>query len=247
MPVTMMSRLYLVLFSFLLFIAGTCSAGSNSTDEKTVNCTLCSDPSLVPNDPDARVNTGTETITCQELYDRGTFVLPVENCTALQDFGRSLCLCESSPPQLNDCTLCEDGSALGQPLLEGLSGETCAELQIDAQRDYASNCEAWQGTVGIYCGCNNVVADVLACRLCGNDTMLPNPLDVQEGEGDSCGKLEFEASLPGANCSAHQEEHAEYCCRNVVPPTPAPTSGGYTDVVTITLCFATMIVFLVTV
>lgn len=104
------------------------------------------------------------------------------------------------------CTLCEDGSSLKQPLLEGLTGETCAELQVDAQRDYASNCPAWQGTVGVYCGCeNNVVSELLACRLCGNATLLSNPLDTQTAGGDSCAKQEFEASLPGASCSDYQE------------------------------------------
>ena len=215
-----------------------------------VNCTLCVDPLATPNDPSARVNTGTETLTCQDLYDRGTFLLPEENCTALQDIGRDLCLCESDAPTLNNCTLCEDGSALGQPLLEGRSGDTCAELQVDAQRDDEVNCYAWQGTVGVYCGCeNNVVSQVLACRLCGNDTQLPNPLDTQEEGGSSCGKLEFEASLPGANCSEYQEGYGEYCCRNVPPP-PTPTSSGLTihrDGVVFVLSFLTVIRFLMAV
>jgi len=216
-----MLQLYLLLSLF----SSLCFSSANAQD--TVNCTLCPYANDTMGDPNARVNTGTETLTCQDIYDRGILELPVANCTTLQAFGTSLCLCGADAPTLNeDCTLCEDGAALGQPLLEGLTDETCAELEVDAQRDYANNCYAWQGTVGIYCACeNNVVSSALACRICGNDTMLPDPLDTEETNGDSCGKLEFQASLPGANCSAYQEEHSDYCCRNV-PTRPTPTSGG---------------------
>lgn len=194
--------------------------------QETVNCTLCVDGNVTLGDASARVKTGTETLTCQDLFDRGPLELPVENCTALQAIGQSLCLCGQEAPTTNDCTLCEDGSALENPLLEGATGDTCAELQVDAQRDVRENCYAWQGTVGVYCGCpQNIVSSVLACRLCGTDVMLPNPLDTEMEGGDSCGALEFEASIPAANCSAYQEQYSDYCCRNVPPP-PVPTSNA---------------------
>lgn len=203
---------------------------SFSSAQELVNCTLCSNANDTLGDPDARLNTGEETLTCLEIYNRGVLQLPVANCTALQAFGASLCLCGSSPPSLNDCTLCEDGSSLEEPLLEGLTGDTCAELQLDAQSDDEKNCYTWQGTVGVYCGCeNNIVSSVLACRLCGDDILLPDPLDIDTNTtGDSCGKLEFEASLPGANCSDYQEQYGSYCCRNVPPPTPTSSGTGFT-------------------
>jgi hypothetical protein len=218
-----MSRQCLILL--VLYIATIVSFAQES-----VNCTLCVDGNVTLGDPSARVNTGTETLTCQDLFDRGPLELPVENCTALQAIGQSLCLCGQEAPTTNDCTLCEDGSDLEFPLLEGLTGETCAELQVDAQRDVRENCYAWQGTVGVYCGCeDNVVSSVLACRLCGTDVMLPNPLDTEMDGGDSCGALEFQASIPGANCSGYREQYSEYCCQTVPPP-PVPTSDSVRSV-----------------
>jgi hypothetical protein len=223
--------------SFLLLLHFFTAIFLSLAEEAIVNCTLCVDPEATPNDPDARFNTGSETLSCQQIYDRGIWLLPQDNCTALQNMGRQICLCESEAPTTNNCTLCagSDGS-LPFPTYEGLPGDTCAELQVDAQRDDSANCFAWQGTVGIYCGCqNNIVANELACRLCGADVELPDPLDVKEASGLSCGWLELNASLPGANCSTYQSEYSEYCCRNVVPPT-STTSGA--------VIFATSIVWI---
>ena len=123
-----------------------------------VNCSLCVDPDAVPNDPDARFSTGTETLTCQDMYERGNMTLTQANCTLLHNIGRELCLCESDLPVFNDnCTLCQDGSDLPKPLHPGLPNITCAELQIDAKRDDEANCLTWQQTVGVYCGCQRMV------------------------------------------------------------------------------------------
>jgi hypothetical protein len=160
------------------------------------------------------------------MYELGNLLLPQDNCTAFQNIGRLGCLCEEEPSTTNNCTLCTDGT-LPFPLYDGLPGETCAELQVDAQRDSMFNCLTWQGTVGVWCGCeNNVVANELACRLCGADVLLPDPLDAKKAGGPSCGLLEFNASLPGANCSEYQSEYSEYCCRNVPVVPPYTTTSG---------------------
>jgi hypothetical protein len=234
--------------SFLLLLLFSTAILLSLAQEDLVNCTLCVDQDAIPNDPDARFNLGTETLSCQQIYERGVRLLPEDNCTAFQNIGRFVCLCEGEAPTTNNCTLCADGS-LPIPRYEGLPGETCAELQVDAQRDSSLNCLTWQGTVGVWCGCeNNVVANELACRLCGADVLLPDPLDVKEDGGPSCGLLEFNASLPGADCSVYQNEYSEYCCRNVVPPptttTTTTTSGVVKFATAIAWILSTLVSFL---
>lgn len=142
-------------------------------------------------------------------------------------YSLSLCLiglCDQEPTEINNCTLCEDGSPLKQPLQEGLPGKICAGLQVDAQRDDFKNCEAYQATLGVYCQCDNPMASASACRLC-SDAELPNPLQILNGTDTSCGELELEANFESA-CSSVQEMYGEECCRDLT--TPAPTTSSAT-------------------
>jgi hypothetical protein len=106
----------------------------------------------------------------------------------------------------------------------------CAQLQVQAKRDYPERCIVWQQTVGIYCGCDNPAVTSLAgqevCRLCGDTVDLPNPVtnvplltETNEETSTSCGELEFSSNLPGATCDQYQALYGEACCLNAVPAT----------------------------
>ena len=88
---------------------------TNDEDEGLVDCPLCADPSHFPIDPLSRFVSGADTYTCQSAFELGNLSLPVENCTFWQSRGEVVCQCGGEPPEVNDCTLCEDGSALPHP------------------------------------------------------------------------------------------------------------------------------------
>mmetsp|Transcript_29061 Transcript_29061/g.41104 ORF Transcript_29061/g.41104 Transcript_29061/m.41104 type:complete len:290 (+) Transcript_29061:591-1460(+) len=210
------------------------------TEESIINCTLCEDASA-PFDLSAIFVAGDETLSCQTAYDRGTIPLPESNCSFFQNRGATICRCGAPLSQPTDCSLCEDGSPLPNPLLEGpVPGESCAALAVDARRDSAENCIVHQGTVGTYCGCVNPVADAaVVCRICGT-ILLPVPTKtVQAGDGmvASCGQLEFLANAnanavgggggsAADSCSSFQDLYFEECCSDTSVPTAAPTSGA---------------------
>lgn len=207
--------LYVLLFSLL-------TAATRAQDADLINCTLCSDGS-VPNDPDARADFGDEILTCQQVYDQGVLELPEANCTFLQSLGSSVCYCNREVPAPNDCTLCTDASLVPEPLRESFPGETCAEMQVTAQRDDEGNCGHYQSVVGHYCGCDNTIASSV-CRLCGDGVDLPDPqLAVGDDSSSSCIEKEFEANV-NSNCNAITDLYAATCCAGT--PAPTPTSGG---------------------
>jgi hypothetical protein len=210
--------------------------GQTTDDEDSIDCPLCADPTHFPQDPLARFVSGADTWTCESAFDLGNLTLPADNCTFWQSRGEVICQCAEEAPETNECTLCEDGSALPNPLLPATPEETCAEVQVDAKRGEAGVCIVYQQTIGIYCGCDNPQATSAGqevCRVCGGETNLPDPLimaSLVTDNGDiieaSCVELEFAANLPGADCSDFQILYTEGCCPEEPAPSPAPEDGA---------------------
>ncbi len=232
-------------------IHGKTATNSSSSANGTtalVGCRLCANANATPGDPEARFQVfgGHQVLTCQQVYEKGVFQLSPTDCSNLHAWGSNLCLCTTNANATflsnNNCTLCENGSSLPMPIYEGLPSTTCAQLQVEAQRDDPSHCTTWQKTVGVYCQCNNTLLTRSTCQLCG-EYPLPNPL-LEVGNTNytfnvtettlatssssglpSCGEWEFQANLPGSNCSDIQQHLGSSCCQNLILPTVAPKSG----------------------
>jgi hypothetical protein len=169
------------------------TAGGNTTD-----CQLCQEDGQVPQKPWATIQSGEEIHTCQSAYEQGVVSLSHLTCALWKYQGTNVCECAfttnheaeadaggpttSSPStSFNYCYLCTDQSNLPFPSLEVVPGKTCADLQLDAFRDDASNCTAWQQTYGRYCGCDNqdtsvspegsTSGSIAPCRLCGENSI----------------------------------------------------------------------------
>lgn len=222
------SFLFVLLCSIFIDAAVGQSAADDSNDV-SIECPLCADPTHVPQDPNALFVSGDNTYSCQTAFDLGTLQLPAENCTFWQSRGETICRCAASAPEPNTCTLCDDGSSLPTPLLTATTDSSCAEIQVDSRRDEADLCSVYQKTFGIYCECENVASQqVEACRICG-DSFLPTPtatLSFEDPENSNqtitttCVELEFSANLPDAICSDFQALGTADCCAQ---PTLAPT------------------------
>ncbi len=67
--------------------------------------------------------------------------------------------------------------------------------------DEDEDCTMYQATAGLSCGCENPLASVGACRICGGDIILPVSTRVvvlAEGfdfDATACGKAKFLANL----------------------------------------------------
>jgi hypothetical protein len=206
-------------------------ATNSSTDNDAegndyyIDCLLCENSTHFPQDPFSIFLAGDATLTCQSAYDLGPIRLPKENCTFWQNRGATICQCAAEPPPKNECKLCEDGSKLPDPLLEGRPGLACAQLEIKAKRDSPENCIVWQQTQGVYCGCDNVIVtsnEKNVCRLCSEKSDLLDPLTMvfqtdNRGlsSGVSCGELEFTVNLPEnkGKCGEAIAMYGKHCCR----------------------------------
>jgi hypothetical protein len=202
-----------------------------------VDCPICADPTHKPQDPSAVFVAGIQTLSCEMAYDMVPLRLPEPNCTLWNSMGTDLCLCgNSTPPPLNDCTLCQGGGALPFPKREVAPGRLCTQLQVQAKRDSLQRCDLWQQIFGVYCGCGfQEPTDEPICRIC--DKLLPNPLylvDLVTPDGDeissSCVELEFDANEPGtAPCAEYQEDYGSVCCNFTDAPeaTQPPEDGAF--------------------
>jgi hypothetical protein len=169
----------------------------------------------------ATIDVDADDITCAEVYGEGLW-----------------CGCPVPPVK---CNLCEDGSDLLNPDLEIVPDETCLSLSYYATFEEGDECTAYQATVGVYCGCTNPIASAGYCRICGGDTMLPDPGTVaymdEDGFDVSCGLAELNEELE--TCDALQSKYAEACgCPTTAPdttnqvtvaPTSQPTEGDTTS------------------
>eukprot|EP00521_Asterionellopsis_glacialis_P011548 CAMPEP_0195306136 /NCGR_PEP_ID=MMETSP0707-20130614/37045_1 /TAXON_ID=33640 /ORGANISM="Asterionellopsis glacialis, Strain CCMP134" /LENGTH=484 /DNA_ID=CAMNT_0040370345 /DNA_START=209 /DNA_END=1663 /DNA_ORIENTATION=- len=217
-------------------------------EDLLLDCPLC-EGGTPPNDPTAKFTTTTGVQTCQEWYEDGPLLLNGEDCNKYQNIGRTLCSCEEElAPSLNNCTLCEDGFNLPFPTLAGNTivqntprRQTCAEVQVDAQRDNYKNCAAYQATFGKYCQCNNTQQNLEenifddgstgTCRICQENQIfyhLNTTTKVDDGTEVSCGMVEYKSNLVDTpqSCDLFQTLYGGDCCADreiVPPPTDAPT------------------------
>lgn len=199
------------------FASATCGCVGQVSSSSDLCTTLCPDGSQVP-DPDGIVGetiTG-KTVTCGEVEAQAALgVQDQETCNTYALMGVYACGCENTLPALA-CQLCEDGS-LPPNLLHDLDGKgnTCVEFMSGIMDiNDPMTCTAFQGTAGVYCGCNNPVASKNICRICGGSQLLPNPQRIaQTGSEISCSEAEYVANLEGsASCSWMQENFADVCC-----------------------------------
>jgi hypothetical protein len=205
--------------------AGTCCTVEEPIeDDGFIFCPICSLPGEVPQDPVARFDMGgSVTITCETAQSL-SIRLPPFNCSQFQSIGNTVCACAEVEQPDNDCTLCDSGEALPQPLLLiGNDDKTCVKVQVEAKRDDPLLCADYQQTYGEYCGCDNVPPpQKQVCRLCGGETRLPRPLqaiplvggDNGEELEKTCGRLEWEANAI-ADCANYQELYGgdDGCCQ----------------------------------
>ncbi|CAJ1940410.1 unnamed protein product [Cylindrotheca closterium] len=161
-------------------------------------------------------------VSCQEAFDTD-IRLPPENCTAWQSRGEDVCRCAAEPPENHDCKLCDDGGSLPEGALAAIPGTFCAQLQVDATRDFQDRCPIWQQTMGNYCGCNNTY-DASICRICTEGYKF-DPAKVVDGLDNStisCGRLEFSANLASGDfgCREYQFIFESQCCEKIEEALP---------------------------
>jgi len=230
------------------------NANNSSQDVVVMSCTLCPDSTHVPNDPNARFDSGITSMTCAEAYSE-VWELERDSCILLQSWGQGLCQCGMPQDSSRDrCNLCADGRSLPNGRKQGFSGTTCAQLQVRAIRDADSMCPVWQQTVGEYCDClsyNNSTSSDNAttttdptsstttgsstssmCRLCGAENRLPDHLRLIVESDKSCGELEFLANRYRESddreyyCSEYQRQYSTPCCCVEQKPIPHNTSSA---------------------
>merc|ERR1719329_659504 len=206
-----------VLFVALLFVHG---SGNQipAEPEGYIDCPLCSNAThqVFPSSYGTFL-TDTGVVSCQEAFAM-EIRLPRENCTAWQSRGEDVCHCAAEPPERHDCKLCDDGGSLPQGALAAIPGTVCAQLQVDAKRDFQDRCPIWQQTMGNYCGCNNAY-DASICRLCKEGYNF-DPAKIVNGLDNttiSCGRLEFSANLATGDfgCKEYQFIFESRCCEKV--------------------------------
>ena len=128
-------------------------------------------------------------------------------------------------PVPTDCSLCENGQPPPFPELV-LQGETCGEINANIAGESEERCTAGRATFGVYCGCQNPIASEGACRVCGDNNLLPDPalVVVPTNVGGDCVNLEFTANVAseGISCvQAQTMDAASICCGAGQGPTPA--------------------------
>lgn len=190
---------------------------------------LCFDGQPVPNsDAVAFIDNGIEVL-CSHLdaiiSDVPT-IFEVDDCLAMTYIGVRKCGCPNILPEVS-CELCEDGSAPLNPALPFDDEMTCAELAVNSQDFEPAACKSLQVTAGVYCGCraNN---QELACRICGNDTLLPTPGVYPITPDAPCAILEYEATYNPDLCSSYQQMYAPSCCAALNSTISAATENAAT-------------------
>ena len=225
-------------FSTFLDMCGGCdSAAPTSTPANMSGPTVCA--SLCPGgEPVASsfVNNiifdHQETASCGQLEDLLRFVTPFESCDIVHYIGVTQCGCNDTLPPIPqdaDCYVCEDGSVPMNLSFNIHTDLTCRGLGYVVASDNET-CSVVQATAGAYCGCDNPKAEENVCRLCGGDSLLPDPSRVIKLMTDDvpCIDLEFQANEERINCTDVQNVWAPVCCSTETPtltPSVAPSSA----------------------
>jgi hypothetical protein len=188
--------------------------------------TVCLDDSPVPKPDDiAFVDSGGLEVTCgqlQALVENEDSLLSLD-CDVVAYVGITICGCVNVLPEPL-CEICEDGSAPPNPAMMLDNGISCAAAAVALANsaDFPpDSCQSYQSTAGVYCGCQNPIASEGACRICGNSTLLPNPLlqvfSTNLGENVSCIEMEFN-SFQNGKCEFYAGTFSAECCVAAVPP-----------------------------
>jgi hypothetical protein len=199
-------------------------------------CTLCLGGTY-PFDDSARFTLGQNVMSCDQLYDLGPSV-PEVDCPGFQTIGTNICSCNTPLPTISNCTLCEDSSLPALPRLK-VMGKTCSEIGVDAKRDDYENCQSYQATAGVYCGCDNpiAVASTSTCSLCpGGTQLVSSNLEIvfADGSNETCGTLELQSNIlpvdgPGQSCEDYKFLGSQ-CCTPTPTPSPTATSSDITHI-----------------
>mmetsp|Transcript_25607 Transcript_25607/g.39357 ORF Transcript_25607/g.39357 Transcript_25607/m.39357 type:complete len:635 (-) Transcript_25607:107-2011(-) len=151
-----------------------------------------------------------------------------QSCAGFVYYGVNVCGCE---PVLDDganCDICEDGSLANPDELDG----DCLFFAGAAYAETADSplCQYYQGSAGVYCGCQNPIASQDVCRLCGDNILLPDAGATESsilGTDDlsNCWQLESTASIAeeyfgGRTCDETRSAVSEECC---TVPSNSPT------------------------
>lgn len=182
------------------------------------NCTLC--PSVEDTVlPKNILNIGEDTETCEAVaVQLANGELSTTDCDFMKYLGLTYCGCDDVGFTDITCDVCEDGRQppdWTQPLFNGY---TCAEAIALTQMVYKTgdNCTGYQATVGQYCGCNNVIASLDACRICGDGNLLPSFARPATGSNFTCGELEvilnINADQGEEQCTEAQAMYGVECC-----------------------------------
>ena len=159
-------------------------------------------------------------LTCGDIQARIGNEQDSERCHDYYQIGVHACGCDTSFLPEPKCTLCENGKAPPNLLLNVGRGNLCFEFMAYlANQEDADSCTAFQATAGVYCGCNNVVSSESACRIC-EDGRLPDPARVPDvSTGFACSELEYAANTPQGDCFMIQSIFRPTCCpREFVDP-----------------------------
>lgn len=200
-----------------------CDELQNQYSEACCSCHFCYDGSeppdlqTIPDDP------AFGGATCKELYERSMVPSADVSCEFYNQAGLS-CGC---PVPSSSCSLCEDGSDLPDSELV-LVSRTCQDFETIAMSSPRTECSAFQATIGVYCGCTNPIASEGYCRVCGDDTPLPDPSVIAyvdaSGNEVSCGEVELNIDSP-TSCEAVQR-FSQTCCNSMssVSPISSPAA-----------------------
>lgn len=172
-----------------------------------------------------------------------------DECGKMQREGLALCECPPAPAEAGTgtCTLCQGGAPFNASV-EFIQDFGCGTIATYASGDTRPNaCQAYQSTIGLYCGCPYdaaVADDAPVCTLCGGGKFLPEPGRFVEKPGgqdkNACANLEFEATRVYDTCDNDTATYSEACCKPTAKGAPAlgdvvliedgGTSGGDSNV-----------------
>jgi hypothetical protein len=173
------------------------------------NCTLCPAGER-PHNLWSTLTVNKKRVTCRVAYQSGNLKGTPQQCANYRTKGDDTCMCQKGlPPQLNTCTLCEDGSSLPDPSKKIFGTRTCLWVRGEMRRSFERNCYIYQGAIGPYCGCDNPVSSSKVCHFCNNTDILPYP--TRKVNGRTCLRHEFEASV-ARKCMEVGKSVGEKCC-----------------------------------
>ena len=210
-------------------------------------CSLCADGSY-PAEPQSKFtytkNGAPQAITCDMGYSlapQGEFA----NCTALHAISSAICSCGKANVT-KVCNLCYLGEKLPNPT-QIIANKTCAGWEATANKDFASDCPAYQKTYGYACGCmTNSTMFNGYCSLCKKPLPDPNQyVRYTDGTSEFCTAVEKKLNVKMfPNCSGTQSKYYQACgCdKSPVAAGSKPSSSTHVMVSLGFICFSSLFV-----